>query len=115
MKFMEGPVKDLDVEIDEDSTISSVTISGKLKDLKQAWVLAFNAEESTRYKNWSHFRDNEDDEDFWANLETADGNDSGDGDIIDVPDEDVQVKDAEPTAKSSDEALADFLDWFNNR
>ena len=137
-KFVSGGVLELDVEIDEDAYSNTVSMSGKLGDLKEAWTLAFNAEEHTNYRNWRRFARSEDETDFWKDLVAPDaerkaggddvksffrGDDTlGDDDPVDVEswfDEDPDdfdawlQADAEPEdPQSARNALDDYLDFL---
>jgi len=81
----------VEVDMDDEPGSDSIpTMSGKVKDLKQAWVTWVNLAKGTGYKDWAELSRKEFVSDFWSNL-AADKDEVSAGDFIDVDAEEVDL------------------------
>lgn len=96
-----GPLKDVDVDIDDDR--GSFTVEGALEDVKKTWAGACAAEQGTAVRDFKDL-DAADQESFWDDVEFDDSP---------APDGRKSLDDEEPDDTPSND-VDDFWKWWNS-
>ena len=102
----DGPLKDVDVDIDDDY-YGSFTVEGALNDVKKMWAGACAVMQGTDLRDFKDL-DSGDQDDFWDEVEF---------DETTVGDEQVEVEPESLDDEESDDAppsdVDEFWDWWN--